>query len=329
MRYITLILLFCLSLLSEDEYQLGEGFQVSSLPFYIGGYFSLDYTNGDDFKQYRVDDIAFLAYGSYSNFSYLAELEFKKFYVKTEQNGISETTRDDHLYIERLYLDYNLNENYMFRFGKYNSPIGFWNLIPINVLRETTSSPLSTTIIFPKFTTGLNTTYSSFGKGSFKADLMLQHSEDFDESYNNYNNDVHYGLGLSYEQDDFTIKVNGGYFHRDEDTVVEDSLYYLLLSAKYEADSYQFMAELGTQKFNKEFTTKYAGYLQGLYRFTPKHIVVARAESYDNSITGVADDMMILGYTYRPLYPVAIKSEYQFHSNSNSDQFLFSFSMLF
>ena len=329
MRHFSLILLFCLTLFSDDEYQLGEGIQVGSLPLYVGGYFSLDYTNIDDINRYRVDDIAFLGYGKYNKFSYLIELEFKEFYVKTEQNGVTSTTEDHNLYAERVYLDYNLNENYMFRFGKYNSPIGFWNLLPINVLRETTSSPVSSSIIYPKFTTGINASYTSIDEGEIKIDVMLQHNEDLDEAYNNYNNDQHYALGITYAKDDFTLKANGGYFHQEESAIVEDALYYLLLSAKYETDNYQLMAELGSQKFHGEFTTAYAGYLQGLYRFTEQHIAVARAESYDDKVNSIADDLMILGYTYRPLYPIAIKSEYQFHSKHRLDQFLFSFSMLF
>ncbi|MDQ1244698.1 MAG: hypothetical protein QG565_1038, partial [Campylobacterota bacterium] len=51
--------------------------------------------------------------------------------------------------------------------------------------------------------------------------------------------------------------------------------------------------------------------------------------SYDDNLNATDDDMLIFGYTYRPLYPIAIKSEYQFHSQSDQNQFLFSFSVLF
>ena len=333
MRRLTLILVLCLHLFADDKYQLGEGFQVGSLPLYFGGYFSTEYSNSKDLSRYSVDDIAFLGYGGYDKFSYLIELEFKEFYVKSWQNDLSQTTQDHKLYLERVYLDYNVDENYQFRFGKYNSPIGFWNLLPINVLRETTSSPVSTEIIFPRFTTGVDATYSHYATDTLKVDLMLQHNDGLDETYNNYNTDRHYALGLSYEKNDLTLKVNGGYFHRDDhpDNQVLDSadLYYLLLSAKYEADDYQLMAELGSQHSNDTFTTPYAGYFQGVYRLTPRHIAVARVESYNDKRADEADDIMIFGYTYRPLYPIALKAEYQFHSLNGRDQFLCSFSMMF
>ncbi|MDD3476444.1 MAG: hypothetical protein PHI38_06215 [Sulfurimonas sp.] len=329
MRYIILAFIFILSLQGDEEYQLGKGTQVGSLPFYVGGYFSLDYKHTDDIDRYRVDDIAILGYGNYEKFSYMAEFEFKEYYVKTYENGVKTTEKDNKLYTERLYLDYNLDENYMFRVGKYNSPIGFWNLLPINVLRETTSNPITSSIIFPKFTTGLGSSYLSYGEGELKIDAILQHNDGIDAEYNNYKIDRHYGFGISYSIDDYTFKLNSGYFNNLTDNRVNEDLYYMLLSAKYESEKYQFLTEVGSQKSKSQYTTDYALYVQGLYRFTEQHIGVIRVESYEQSINPTSDDMLIFGYTYRPLYPIAIKSEYQFHSKSSQNQFLFSFSVLF
>jgi hypothetical protein len=329
MRYIALVFIFLLSLHADEEYQLGKGVQVGSLPLYIGGYFSLDYKHTDDIDRYRIDDLAVLGYGDYEKFSYLAEFEFKEMYVETHENGVKDSTNNDKLYTERLYIDYNFNENYMLRVGKYNSPIGFWNLLPVNVLRETTSNPMSTSIIFPKFTTGLGTSYLSYGVGELKVDVMLQHNNDIDDEYNNYKIDEHYAFGVSYERDDYTLKLNGGYFHNLNNYILQDNLYYFLLSAKYESDKYQILSEIGSQKSKSDFTTDYALYVQGLYRFNEQHIGIIRVESYDDNLNATDDDMLIFGYTYRPLYPIAIKSEYQFHSQSSQNQFLFSFSVLF
>lgn len=322
------LLLALIFSLSSAKYELGDGMQVASLPLYVGGYLSLDYQYREEYARYRVDDVAFLAYGSYSKFSYLLELEYKELYVHSEDNEQKEISRNTTLYTERVYLDYHLDENYLFRVGKYNSPIGFWNLLPINVLRETTSSPKSSYLLFPKFTTGLNASYSSYEDKEFKLDLILQHNSDIDAEYNNYEIDQHYALGMTYHMDYFTYKINLGFFHPVED-MQGDDLYYLLASAKYEDEKYQVMTEVGTQKSENEFTTRYAGYLQALYRFTPKHIGVVRLESYKSELLDTSDSIGIFGYTYRPLYPVAMKLEYQLHKQSEENQFLCSFSVLF
>ena len=75
MRKIILIFVFLLTVQADEEYQLGEGIQVGSLPLYIGGYFSLDYKYMDSEDRYRIDDVAVLAYGNYNKFSYMLELE--------------------------------------------------------------------------------------------------------------------------------------------------------------------------------------------------------------------------------------------------------------
>jgi len=318
-----------MSLQADDDYQLGKGAQIGSLPLYIGGYFSMDYQHTDEINRYKLEDLAVLGYGNYEKLSYMAEIEFQDLYVKTYKNGQNKTTKSKKLHIERLNLDYNINEKYMLKVGKYHSIVGFWNLLPINVLRETTSNPVSSNILFPIFTTGLDASYLSYGEGELKVDIMLQHNKDICNRSNNYKIDKHYGFGISYEKDDYTFKINSGYFHTINKNIIKDNLYYLLLSAKYESDKYQVLSEIGSQKSKSEFTVDYAGYIQGLYRFTEQHLGVLRVESYKENVNKTSDKLLILGYTYRPIYPVAIKSEYQFHSQNQQNQFLFSLSVLF
>ena len=330
MKKIILLLAFMFSLHAQDNsYELGKGIQVGDIPFYVGGYFSLDYRNMGNENRYRADDIAILGYGSYKKFSYMAEFEYKSFYEETHKGNTSLINRDTQLHKERIYLDYDFNGNYMFRVGKYSSPIGFWNLLPVNVLRQTTSNPISTSIIFPKLTTGLGATYSYFNNAELKIDFMVQNTRDLDDEYNNYKVYKHYGFGISYETDEYSIKFNGGYFNTIETLNDQDNLYYFLVSGKYETQNYQIKSEIGYQQSNHKITTPYAGYVQGAYYITQKNIAILRFESYDDKINYKKDDIAIFGYTYRPSYPIAIKSEYQFHSIEQDNQFLFSFSVMF
>jgi hypothetical protein len=326
---IFLIVLLTLFLQAQDKYELGNGVQVGSLPFYLGGYISLDYRNMGNENRYRADDIALLGYGSYGKFSYLAEFEFAGFYVRTNKAGENTVQKDTRIHPERLYVDYNLNENYIFSLGRINSDIGFWNLLPINVLRQTSSSPIAPSILFPKYTTGITASYTNFSNAEIKTNVIIQNNNDLDDDINNYKVGKHYGAGITYAKDDYTIKFNSGYFHIENNILPENGLYYFLFSYKYDTEKYQFLGEIGSQESNNGSTIPYAGYIQGLYRFTQKHIGVLRVESYDDRQLQKSDDIGILGYTYRPSYPVAIKSEYQFHSLHQENLFLFSISVLF
>lgn len=329
MKRILLVFILLFSTLgAQEEYELGEGYQVGELPIYLGGYFSVDYRKQDEEDRYRVDDIAFMSYGGNNTLSYMVELEFKEFYVETHDNDGKRTERDHKLYIERLYLDYTLNDTMKLRLGKFNSPVGYWNLMPINVLRETTSSPISTEIIYPRYTTGVDFSYRSFNENEIALDLILQDNTPIDDEYNNYDVDKHYGIGLSYGDGSYELKVNGGYFSKRDHHRGVDDFVYGLLSAKYEQEMYQILAEVGMQE-SKDHDKNYAAYLQGLYRFTPKHIGVLRLESYKDDLLDSNDNIAIFGYTYRPLFPVALKLEYQQHTRANTNQLIFSFSVLF
>ena len=327
MRKIVVLLLLLVTLHAQDEYVFGEGVQVGVLPIYVGGYISADFQKKEGVTRYRLDDIAFLSYGNYEKFSYMVEFEFKDFYTYTDAHGDTSSETKSKLHTERLYVDYTYDENFAFRAGKYNSNIGFWNLLPINVLRETTSNPKSTYIVFPKFTSGLDSSYSSYLDGDLQVNITLQHNESIDDAYNNYNIDEHYAFGVAYALDDYTVKLNGGYFHTYEQ--IKEKYYYFLLSGKYESEKYEILTEVGSQRSKGVFSTKYAGYIQGSYRFTQEHIGVLRIESYDDVKQDDKDNIAIFGYTYRPLYPVALKAEYQFHQDDEDSELLFSLSVLF
>lgn len=334
LKFFIIFFLGTYSLLAQNQtnnsYVLGNGVQVASLPLYLGGYISLEYKNQEHKKSYSLDDVALLGYGSYAKFSYMAEFEFQDLYLKTSTNGSSKVEHDTSLHVERLYGDYTFNENYMLRLGKYNSPVGFWNLTPINVLRDTTSNPESTLLLFPKFTTGLLGKYVTYAHDTWQIDVMGQYNASLDnDTYNNYLIDEHFGLGVTYTKDDLNLKLNLGTFRNIPLHAIPEHRYYAVASMLYEKAKYKIMGEFGTQKLKKSFVTKYAGYLQGSYLFAPKHTAIMRFESYQSEDLKKKDSMAIVAYIYRPFYPIAFKAEYQLHSLHNENQALFSFSMMF
>jgi len=329
--YLTLILsFFTLSFADENRYQLGKGFQIGSLPLYVGGYFSLEYEHsyGKE-RSLTMDDVAVMVYGGSGNLSYMLELEAEDLY--NEVYGAEEDEEvQDHFHIERFYVDYEFNDRYKLRVGKYNSPIGFWNLNPINVLRDTSSSPAIVEQLFPVFTSGIDMRYYLQKEMSTTIHFIAQENEDVeklinDDIYNNFDINRHYGVGVTLQDAMLSYQLNAGQFR----TVMDEEYYYLLAGFEYKENSFKFQGEIGTQFDDDKSTIPYIGYLQYAYYLQEEHELIIRVESYDNKIEDIKDNFVVLGYTYRPLYPIALKSEYQWHSWKQENKLQLSISVLF
>ena len=331
MKYIYIaFLLSFFSLSTANEYQLGKGFQIGSLPLFIGGYTSIEYEHkyGKN-RSLTLDDVAVMVYGGYNNFSYMIELEAEDIYKEVYGDEEDEEIQD-HFHIERLYIDYEFNDRYMLRIGKYNSPIGFWNLNPVNVLRDTSSSPIIVEQLFPVFSSGLDLRYTQERDLSSTIHFIAQENKDIetlinDDIYNNFDVNRHYGAGITLQNDALSYQFSAGYFR----TLMDDEYYYLLAAFKYQDSSLKIQGEIGTQLNEDESTIPYIAYLQYSKYFQEKHEAIIRIESYHNKIEDKSDSFVVLGYTYRPLYPIALKSEYQWHSYRQENKLLLSISVLF
>ena len=151
MRFL-IIFVFIINIFAS-EYKLGHGVKLSEY-LRVGSYISTKYKASKKSDEIGLDDIAILGYGNLTpKFSYLLELEATTFYTKNLDTR--ESDFNTHFHIERAYFDYKFSDYLKFRVRKFITPIGYWNLVPINVLRDTTSSPLYGYRIFPKFTTGV------------------------------------------------------------------------------------------------------------------------------------------------------------------------------
>jgi len=309
------------------EYTLGNGFTLSDA-LKIGAYFSTEYEIGDDERSFKIDDIAILAYGElYPTLTYLAELEAVNFYSHNFENEIEEHNTEFH--IERLYLDYRHSDLVGVRAGKLITPIGYWNLEPINVLRDTTSNPYYAQNMFPRFVSGVDVSGYLPTFDSTTYHLFAQKNRDLDEEYINIANEHFFGLSIDHELSmDWMVGGSVGQFVTQSD----DQYDFIQMHIKYDGYPFTIRAE-GILRFcdYDDSRTEYSGaaYVQGLYRYAPEHAIVSRYEYYSDDGLDVEDNVFLLGYSYRPIFPVSLKAEYQWHSLSHENRLLTSFSVLF
>ncbi|MDD2828093.1 MAG: hypothetical protein PHW18_00810 [Sulfuricurvum sp.] len=309
-------------------YELGHGATLNDT-LTVGGYFSSGFQSNEQKDTLTFDDVAVLAYGDInSRFSYLGELEAVGFYQKNFTDGSDGGTQKFH--IERLYGDAWISDAFNIRFGKQITPIGYWNLEPINVLRDTTSNPLYSMLLFPKFLTGIDINGYIPQCDSTRYHLFGQSTHDMDEEYINIPNTHFYGLSLEHE---FPSNISvGGSIGEFTPLNSKEKTRFIQANWKYDSQPLLLTAEGVIAK--KEYSDSQndyvrSGYLQSVYHFSNEHALIGRYEYYNDQHQNYTDNIGILGYSYRPLYPVSIKGEYQWHSQENLDCVLLSFSVLF
>ena len=325
MRGLTLLLFWGMGLYAAEAYTLGQGYRFGDL-LTAGAYVSVEYEEKRHERRFKVEDLAVLGYGTLApSLTYLAEFEATNIYIRdfdthTEQMGTE-------FHVERAYLDYKASDALQVRAGKMITPIGIWNREPINVLRDTTSNPLYATEMFPRLLSGVDLYGYLPGNGEFGYHLFGQKTRDLDEEYINIPNEHYFGAAISYDIDmQSSVGASVGEFVTRQD----ERFRYVQANFLYDAFDYKVTAE-GILRHNDSAATrrKYSGsaYVQGLYRVTPQHSAVVRYEYFDDR--SYDDDILILGYGYRPRYPISFKAEYQWHSQSAENRFLTSISVLF
>ncbi len=325
-RTISMLVLFNV-VLYADPYSLGQGLHINPM-LNVGGYYSSELESKNSEETFTLDDIAVMAYGDINPMlSYLAEFEAVGFYRKNFSTG--EESGSQRFHAERFYGDLWLTDAYNLRFGKMITPIGYWNMEPINVLRDTTSSPLYSLLLFPRFLTGIDLNGYIPGLDGTKYHLFAQNNHDLDAEYINIPNTHFYGFSAEKE---FNSDWSSGGSVGEYRTLTNQRTRFVQANAKYDDTKWQMMSEMMVAK--NEFATNdqaitFSGYAQGMYRYSQEHAFVTRYEYYNDHHSNYVDNIGVFGYSYRPLYPVSLKGEYQWHSLNNENTLLFSLSVLF
>ncbi len=325
MKYILLFIVLTISLVAKD-YEIGYGYKVNDA-LHISGYLSTEYSGSTKSNKFEFDDLALLAYGNLSGkFSYFLELESSSLYKYDLDTD--ESFNHSIIHLERAYVDYVFSYRYKIRLGKQITPIGYWNYEPINVLRDTTSNPIYSYRTFPKLLSGIDVYGRINQDGHLNYHAFIQANKDLDQEALNIKSVYFYGISLKYDLDDL-LSLGGAlgtYKIRDTNEVVN----LFQLDAIYKNDRGEIKTELAYNDIRNDVSNvsnqSFIGYIQGKYYINDKEALVSRYEYINEKTIG---HIGVLGYSYRPIYPISIKTEYQIHSDNSHNKVLISFSVLF
>lgn len=310
-------------------YTLGHGLDFPQQGLRIGGYTNLQYYNVQGFPstlRFR-DTSLFITKDIGSRWQLFTEVDAGDSISLAGYSGGEESALD----IERLYLDYHADQAITFRFGKFLTPVGQWNLIHADPLTWTVSRPLTTSAAFARHASGAmafgtvplhghDIDYWVFADDSKNLGIGQEQNQAFssfgaDGSLrNNFRQamggrllyhlmDDRFGIGLSYL--DYTLQSPHQRFQLIGMDFSWTGQYVNLTGEAIHRTS----PAAGVR-------TQQGGFLQAAVPLWRKLYLVGRYERYQTSATAKVTTLRTFGLNYRPIQGIVLKIE---HSQGNRD----------
>lgn len=318
----------------DTSYRLGQGLALGESGFTLGGYATVvtGESGSDPGWQSSLDALsAFLWWDGGGRWRFFGEAELEDGLI-AERGNI--TTDEAYLGLERFHFDYSHSDALTFRFGKFLTPIGRWNLIHAAPLVWTTSRPLITEATFPTNATGAMVlgvlpwlpqgleyaVYASPGEELFPKPGL----DTFEEAYG--------GRLSTSPWPQLTLGFSFADFEQRSATDERRKLYgvdFHWTQQRYELSG-EFAYRLTNLKNGQR--DEQGGYLQFVAPLSERLYAVARYESFRD--TGAERDLNLYlgGLNYRPRNGLALKAEFSRATDDDidvRDGFLASIAVLF
>lgn len=262
-----------------------------------------------------------------SRFKFFSELELE--HPVTWREGEDFSEQRSYLDVERLYVDYNLNEKLNLRTGRYLTPAGRWNLIHASPLVWTSSRPLATSRLFPMALNGIMLygavpyrqqafEYMLFGEVLKDQDLERNEIEFRDTFGARFTLSGKTDLGLSLLE--FAEREDGRRRYQ-----------MLGLDFQHKQHGWEWSGE-AFQRFRSDGRNGgHGAYLQGVAPLGQQWFAVARLESFRRPVEASVERWLI-GAAWRPQPDRIFKLEYMGGDEQREDSpkgFQASFAILF
>ncbi|ROH88293.1 hypothetical protein ED236_02175 [Pseudomethylobacillus aquaticus] len=297
--------------------------------FHLGGYSSVQANlHPGGRAEASLEELSLLiSWSGDSRWKFFSEIEIEQ-PVRWE-SGKGLTDQDSVLDVERLYFDYNINETFNLRAGRYLTPVGRWNLIHAAPLVWTTTRPLATRELFPVALNGL----MLFGAVPFEtrvleytvfAEALKDQQVDRDEL--EYRNTAGGRLNL-------TGRTEFGLSALEFNESTAGNQRYRLMGVDFLSRyaGWEISGELFQRWLTSGGDGGSGGYLQAVAPIAPRWFAVGRLENYKRAGDG-SSDRWLIGAAWKVAPSRIVKVEYVGGDEERPDSpkgLLASFAILF
>lgn len=317
---------------TAPEYHWGRGLDIPLANLNLGGYSNIEYVDYDsDEDALTLDDLSlFVSWIPHAQIRFFSELEMEGW---LSNRGVTGFTRSFSL--ERLYVDYLVNESFSLRFGQFLTPVGRWNTTHAAPLVWTATRPLVTqTELFPSRVNGLMANKQFLIKDqTLNISVYLDDSNALDPrkitgDYQKNHNERETafkraaGLYLQHEISD-RFMVGLAYLAFKKNDALGDATNHLWgMDVFWQNKGYEFHMELAYRYAPDRQSHEQGGFVQGVIPLINKLSVIGRYEylsgrhQLDDQEINKTLHIGVTGLAWRPYVPLVIKTEYRFGHNN-------------
>jgi len=298
-------------------YRPGRGLQVGRTGLNIGGFATLELQKerGEDW-QLSVDGINFLVL--------LQPIQPLRLFMELEVGNLFQVDLDDGEHesdptanFQRLYAEYGLSDALNLRFGKFQTPVGEWNLVPAEPFTWTTTEPLELEA-FDEHQTG-PMLYGSFFPGDGTLSYWLYGQiQDFDSESDEDPADHSAGARLEYSSAGDAWSVGSSFLAATRD----DRWGYVGgLDAVWRRGPFELSSEFLHTWGPLDNPVRWDVFVQGVVEVFPSWFLVGRYEHNAPSGGGADLDLGDVGVVWKPRPYVIFKATYRFADHRSEDVF--------
>lgn len=291
-------------------YRAGRGLQFGDTGLTVGGFTSLEFDREEGRSgELEIDGVNFLVLlQPVDFFRGFAEIEVEEvFSVQTDGDG-----PDSHANVEakRLYGDLLFAEAATLRVGKFQTPVGRWNLVPAEPFVWTAIEPVLTEVVFDEHQTGAALT-GSFHPGDGTLDYWVygQAVDPLDPDSDPEPGDHSVGGRLEFGRALEGWSVGASTLATEKNG---DWSYLGGLDAEWQIGRLGLTSEFVVQEGEVEDRDVWAVYLQGVFELVPTLYAVGRYEHFDPSGSRDDSNLFDLGGAWIPVPWIHFRASYRF-----------------